>query len=49
MSSITGNIYNIDQSLTGDGITDLELNTLLVDKSFQNVNADFFKNITFLV
>ena len=44
--SITGDIYNIDQSLTGEGISDLELNTLLVDKTFQNVDADYFKNIT---
>ena len=43
--SITGNIYNIDQTLTGEGVTDLELNTLLVDGLFQNVNATFFKNI----
>ena len=44
--SITGNIYNIDQSLTGDGITDLELNSLLVDGTFQKVDASYFNNIS---
>jgi hypothetical protein len=44
--SITGDIYNIDQTLTGEGVTDLELNTLLVDGLFQNVNANYYKNIT---
>ena len=44
--SITGDIYNIDQSLTGDGITDLELNSLLVDGTFQKVDASYFNNIS---
>jgi len=44
--SITGDIYNIDQSLTGEGVTDLELNSLLVDGTFQNVDASFYKNIS---
>ena len=44
--SITGDTYNIDLSLTGEGIADLELNTLQVDKTFQNVDANYFKNIT---
>jgi len=44
--SITGDIYNIDQSLTGEGITDLELNSLVVDGTFQKVDASYFNNIS---
>jgi hypothetical protein len=44
--SITGDIYNIDQSLTGEGVTDLELNSLLVDGTFQKVDATYFNNIS---
>ena len=35
-----------DLSLTGEGLTDIELNSLIVDSKFQNTNASYFNNIT---